>query len=141
MSRRRNAAAPPDAAPRDAAAADGRRPGRLLDLRVRGRTAEGRVDVLEITCDAGIYRVRGDQTRRVLVPADGRPSMLRSAWFELDVEAGRTVTARGRGWGHGLGMCQMGALGRAEAGQDVAGILLAYYPGARLESLDAVALP
>ncbi len=125
----------------DAGGADGREPGRLLDLRVHRRTDEGRVDVLEITCDAGIYRVRGDQTRRVLVPADGRPSMLRSAWFDLEVEAGTAVIARGRGWGHGLGMCQMGALGRAEAGQDVAGILAAYYPGARLESLDPVVLP
>jgi len=121
--------------------ADGREPGALHDLAVVRRTSEGRVDVLEITCAAGIYRVRGDQTRRVLVPAGGRPTMLRSAWFELHVEPGRAVAARGRGWGHGLGMCQMGALGRAEAGQGAADILAAYYPGAILGPLHPEALP
>lgn len=116
-------------------------PGPLQDLAITARTPAGRVAVLEITCAAGRYRVRGDQTRRVLVPPGGRPSMLRSAWFDLEVRPGQGVVARGRGWGHGLGLCQMGALGRAEAGQDAATILAHYYPGARVEPLDPEALP
>jgi stage II sporulation protein D len=33
------------------------------------------------------------------------------------------------GYGHGVGMCQWGAIGRARAGQDFRAILQAYYPG------------
>lgn len=121
--------------------ANGRAPGELRDLAVAQRTAEGRVAVLEITTAAGRYRVRGDQTRRVLRPVSGRPAMLRSAWFELTVAPGRDVRASGRGWGHGLGLCQMGALARARAGQDAAAILAHYYPGAILAPLAGEALP
>ena len=41
-----------------------------------------------------------------------------------------SVTFTGGGWGHGVGMCQMGAIGRAEAGQSYRQILAHYYNGA-----------
>ena len=42
---------------------------------------------------------------------------------------GENVTFYGRGWGHGVGLSQYGARGRALAGQDAATILAHYYPG------------
>jgi stage II sporulation protein D len=39
---------------------------------------------------------------------------------------------RGGGNGHGVGMCQWGALGRARAGQSFREILQAYYPGTEI---------
>jgi stage II sporulation protein D len=39
------------------------------------------------------------------------------------------VTLSGKGYGHGVGMCQMGAVGRAQAGQNFATILKSYYTG------------
>jgi len=42
---------------------------------------------------------------------------------------GASVTFYGRGWGHGVGLSQYGARGRALAGQDAATILAHYYPG------------
>jgi len=39
------------------------------------------------------------------------------------------LTLHGMGYGHGVGMCQWGAIGRARAGQDFRTILQAYYPG------------
>ncbi|MEE2836883.1 MAG: SpoIID/LytB domain-containing protein [Myxococcota bacterium] len=45
------------------------------------------------------------------------------------------VTFRGRGWGHGVGMCQMGAIGMAEAGYDNASILKHYYPGSSIQTV------
>jgi SpoIID/LytB domain protein len=39
---------------------------------------------------------------------------------------------RGGGWGHGAGMCQWGAVGRAEAGQGYREILRAYFGGAEV---------
>ncbi|MEW5884001.1 MAG: hypothetical protein AB1725_07245, partial [Armatimonadota bacterium] len=42
---------------------------------------------------------------------------------------------RGRGWGHGVGMCQAGAQARALEGQSYDRILSTYYAGARLTFL------
>lgn len=46
------------------------------------------------------------------------------------------VTFFGRGYGHGVGLSQYGALGRAREGQDAATILAHYYPGATLGLVD-----
>jgi stage II sporulation protein D len=60
---------------------------------------------------------------------------LYSTYFSVnvDVASGRrgveTLTLRGGGNGHGVGMCQSGAIGRARAGQDFRTILRTYYPG------------
>jgi stage II sporulation protein D len=43
---------------------------------------------------------------------------------------------RGAGNGHGVGMCQWGAIGRARAGQDFRTILRAYYPGTTVATAD-----
>lgn len=119
----------------------GRRPGALRDMEVLSRTSSGRVDELAIATEAGTYVVRGDRIRWVLRPPTGGPSILRSSWIELTVERDRAVIARGRGWGHGLGLCQMGAIGRSRAGQDAVAILEHYYPGARVVPLSGGALP
>jgi SpoIID/LytB domain protein len=46
--------------------------------------------------------------------------------------AGRTVTISGGGWGHGIGMSQYGAYGRAEKGKSASQIVEHYYSGARV---------
>jgi SpoIID/LytB domain protein len=47
-----------------------------------------------------------------------------------------SITFYGRGYGHGVGMSQYGARGRALAGQDVATILAHYYQGTSLSTID-----
>ncbi|MFQ5627808.1 MAG: SpoIID/LytB domain-containing protein [bacterium] len=42
---------------------------------------------------------------------------------------------RGCGWGHGVGLCQIGALGMALAGKSSKEILAHYYPGANLKQI------
>lgn len=105
-------------------------------LRVVRRTPSGRAAELVIRTDAGDARVRGDSIRRVLSPEPGR--ILNSTDFELHPHGdGRVtgLTVDGAGWGHGIGMCQTGALGRARAGQSYRDILSTYYPGTRLVRL------
>jgi stage II sporulation protein D len=41
----------------------------------------------------------------------------------------------GNGYGHGVGMCQWGAIGRSRAGQDFRTILTTYYPGTSVEPI------
>jgi stage II sporulation protein D len=106
----------------------------ITGLEVKSRRADGRVDALEIRTDRGTVTVRGDKTRWALKPSPGTGRILESSRFEIQMTGGR-VTATGSGFGHGVGMCQMGALGRAQAGQSYAEILQAYYPGTELAKL------
>ncbi len=125
--------------PRDgSASAD--RPGGLRNLEILSRTTSGRVAQLAVTTDAGVYHVRGDRVRWVLKPSDGNPFILRSAMFEVELVRDGDhlveVAARGRGYGHGIGLCQTGALVMAEQGNNVREILAHYYPGAVLDEVD-----
>ncbi len=124
------------------AGVDARRPGRLRGLEIAEKTGCGRIARLDIRTDAGVYHIRGDRVRWVLVPVEGRFSILESACFDLSVEAGRDgalnrVAVAGRGFGHGVGLCQHGALAMARAGHGYREILEHYYPGARLEAVGA----
>lgn len=104
----------------------------VRNLRVSATTPSGRVRWLEVETNLGKHRVFGDRVRWLLRrPDSGR--ILRSAWFELDVttSGGRVtrVVARGRGYGHGVGMCQHGALEMAREGYGYEDILRHYYAG------------
>lgn len=101
---------------------------------VRGRYDDGRIKQLDLKTDQGIIPLRGDKTRWALKPAPGTGRILESARFDIEIRTGRVI-AHGSGFGHGIGMCQMGALGRAAAGQSYAQILQAYYPGTALAKL------
>ena len=116
----------------------GGRVGDLRDMRVLERTPSGRIARMRITTSANEFTVGGDRVRWILRTPDG--PILNSSRFDVEVirdAAGnpREVIARGGGWGHGIGMCQVGAMGRAEAGQNYRTILEAYYNGARVVKL------
>jgi stage II sporulation protein D len=109
----------------------------INDIRVAYRTASGRVGQLAITLTHGEVRVEGPQVRSVLRAPSGE--LLRSSAFALAVTgAGSQVTrlvAEGNGAGHGVGLCQWGAVGRSRVGHDFQRILAAYYPGATIARL------
>jgi len=119
---------------------DPMQPGKLLDLEIANYTPSGRVAQLQVKTEAGIYHVRGDRVRWVLAPAAGKPVILRSAGFELEkVRRGGVlmeITAQGRGYGHGIGLCQTGALEMAAQGYSALEILVHYYPGSVLRRLE-----
>lgn len=103
----------------------------LRDLRVLDRTASGRVARLEIRSTGGTVVVTGPAARAILRPPGG--GVLWSANFALQIsrEGERIVGLRveGTGAGHGVGLCQWGAIGRARAGYSYGAILSAYFPG------------
>jgi stage II sporulation protein D len=110
----------------------GGRPGQARNVVVRSRTPSGRVGTLAIETERGTFPVRGNESRYVLRTPGGE--ILPSAYFSVEPELGRDgliarVTLRGQGYGHGVGMCQWGAIGRARAGQTFRTILGTYYPG------------
>jgi stage II sporulation protein D len=115
----------------------GRRIGRIEDMQVQQRTPSGRVRALRLQTDAGSFTLGKDRIRWILRPTAA--TTLNSSKFDLSVSrsGGRIsqIVATGGGWGHGIGMCQVGAMGRARAGQDYRTILGTYYPGTAIQKL------
>ncbi len=106
--------------------------GPIVDLRVASRGSSHRVTDLEIVGANGTAHVRGGRIRSALG--------LREQLFVIDRQyddSGRVTefTFTGRGWGHGVGMCQVGAYGLAKQGWTAEQILKAYYSDIQLTRL------
>jgi stage II sporulation protein D len=100
---------------------------RVLEPLERGDS--GRIVRLRISGDAGTLVVGKElEIRRALAPTH-----LYSSAFVVDEVAGR-FTLHGAGWGHGVGLCQIGAAVMATQGRDYRQILAHYYPGTSLGS-------
>jgi stage II sporulation protein D len=103
--------------------------GSLTDLRVIARGKSGRAIDLEVVGTEATRHVLGGRIRSALG--------LREQLFVIERkydENGRIIgfAFLGRGWGHGVGMCQVGAYGLARQGFTYEQILKAYYTGIEL---------
>jgi stage II sporulation protein D len=123
--------------------ADARELTELRDLRVRARGVSGRAYTMDVEwADAqgavqntrleSEYRIRQVLHRKFLYSSAFAVRAERDPGGRLDA-----VTLRGAGWGHGVGLCQIGALGMAQSGSDYVAICRHYYPAARLASVYA----
>lgn len=106
--------------------------GTMTDLRVSQRGSSRRVIDLELVGTNGTAHLRGGRIRSALG--------LREQLFVIDRRydaSGRVMgfTFTGRGWGHGVGLCQVGAYGMAKQGLSYDKILKAYYTGIELTKL------
>lgn len=106
--------------------------GELVDLIPQQRGGSERVSTLLIRGTESNATVRGFRIRTVL--------SLRETLFVLDRErdpGGRVshFLFTGKGWGHGVGLCQVGAFGMAQAGADYQEILHKYYTGITLDNI------
>ena len=106
--------------------------GHVHGVTVESRTASGRVARLIIAAERGTFALRGNDIRYVLRTSGGE--ILNSTYFSVTSETRRDgalarLIVKGNGYGHGIGMCQWGAIGRARAGQSARSILATYYPG------------
>ena len=54
-------------------------------------------------------------------------------WYAADDGVPVVFVLWGAGWGHGVGMCQVGAAGLAARGWSYRRILAKYYPGTEIE--------
>jgi len=103
--------------------------GRLMDLIPKERGVSRRVTELEIRGSAGSEVVTGLKIRWALG--------LRETAFVIDREIDESGQVShfdfsGRGWGHGVGLCQVGAFRLAQTGQSYADILKKYYQGIKI---------
>jgi stage II sporulation protein D len=103
-----------------------------LNLRIIDRDKSGRIKTLLVEGVEWKRTVIGDKARYVLRRDAPAFTILRSSNFIIDSFTPKEILISGKGYGHGVGMCQMGAIGRARAGKSFDEILLAYYSGVQL---------
>ena len=106
--------------------------GELLDLVPQKRGKSNRVVELQIKGSETQASVKGLRIRRVLG--------LKETLFVIEREYDENgelshFLFTGRGWGHGVGLCQVGAFGMARAGADYQEILKKYYKGIKITKL------
>ena len=106
--------------------------GEVRSISILDTLPSGRILTLEVDTDKGVFQVMGDKVRW-LFKKNG--TILPSSFFRIGHDNSGWII-RGKGFGHGVGMCQMGVRARAAAGQDFATILTHYYPGITLEKFE-----
>ena len=102
--------------------------GRILSLEPLERGESGRIVRLKITGEERTVIVGKElEIRRIL-----SESHLKSSAFEVSYIGEDRIRLDGRGWGHGVGLCQIGAAVMASKGYDYKQILEHYYPNATI---------
>jgi len=114
--------------------------GKLKDLVVAQRAPSGRVKLLMAKTDKDDFQIRKDKIRWALARSNSEDVILPSTLFELKVTKDKhgfvlKIKAVGKGNGHGIGMCQTGAIGMARRGSPYSQILDHYYPATKILSL------
>jgi stage II sporulation protein D len=99
-------------------------------LQISGRDSSGRVTQLRISYADTTAELNGYQIRRFLAPAGS--TYLPSTLFYFSQSGDSTLVIHGAGNGHGVGMCQFGALFMARRGFQHYHILSKYFPGTKL---------
>lgn len=102
--------------------------GKLIDVKITSYLGSGRAERLEITADTGKYAFEKDAIRWVM-------GNTKSTMFYIEKKGSGASTKyvlHGAGWGHGVGLCQIGAMNMAKKGFVHEKILDHYYPGAKI---------
>lgn len=112
----------------------------ITDIRIEGHSAGGRVMQLQIYTRDDMYRFYKDRIRWVIGRSSNPDLILPSDRFEVklghDGQGNVTaITFTGQGYGHGVGMCQCGAIGKARLGWTYDSILTHFYTGTELKQL------
>jgi stage II sporulation protein D len=102
--------------------------GRITAITPIEKTPSGRPVTLRITGSSGAFRDLLAERFRLAVG----PNTVRSTDCKIRVTDGEVIIEDGKGFGHGLGLCQWGMQGQALEGRTTAEILRYYYPGSRL---------
>jgi stage II sporulation protein D len=98
-----------------------------FDLRVKQRSGSGRIEKLEITyCDTTV-ELGGYEIRRFF--AADSALFLRSTLFFFSQADDTTLEIHGAGYGHGVGMCQYGAMDMSSKSFRYYHIISKYFPG------------
>ena len=108
--------------------------GEIIDLIPLHRGASGRIDQLQIVGTKHTEIIGKELKIRLWLSR----TCLYSSWFEVEKDplyiVPRHFVLSGHGWGHGAGLCQIGAAVMASEGKQYEEILSYYYVGSRLST-------
>lgn len=103
--------------------------GKVSSIATSQLSDSPRVDLILIEDENGLTTVEATELRRILGYKE-----VKSTWFEISMN-GNKINFTGRGYGHGVGMCQWGAKQMAEEGIGYIDILKFYYPDSEVRKL------
>jgi stage II sporulation protein D len=109
--------------------------GKLRRMVVTERSTAGWARRLLVEGDAGSKEIKGDAIRRFLGGVRSNLILIEPQ-FNLDGWPQEFIIYGG-GWGHGVGLCQVGCHGMAKAGKTCGEILKHYFPKAKIKKLAA----
>jgi stage II sporulation protein D len=110
--------------------------GEITKIVVAGRTDFGefaRLTKIKLIGSTGKSDFLRAEDFRLAIDPTGRK--LRSTMCQIVELDDKWAFFSGRGWGHGVGMCQCGAQGMARNGKNTQQILSYYYPGSKIKSI------
>ena len=103
-----------------------------LKLRIRKREAKRYLED-ENGEDKSLI-IKGNEIRSIIRTADGK-NILWSTMFEVSINADYVILS-GKGFGHGVGLCQWGAIALSQNRWSYKGILVHYFPGTTVEGIN-----
>ena len=109
---------------------------KLDKLSINSRFKSGRVNELQISFigegrEDKVVKIYGNDIRKIIRSSDNL-SILNSNFFDLKVDDKNNILISGKGYGHGVGLCQWGAINLSRQGKDFTYILSHYYPGTKI---------
>ncbi|MDO8550208.1 MAG: SpoIID/LytB domain-containing protein, partial [Ignavibacteria bacterium] len=113
----------------------------LENVFIVNRFESGRVNELRVDLSSSqngettSVILKGNNIRSIIRTANNK-SILKSIWFDLIMDEYKNVTINGKGYGHGVGLCQWGAIGQSGAGKNFKEILSHYFPGTKISYLN-----
>ena len=102
----------------------------LKDMKIVSYTVTKRVKTVDIAHSKGVLAIKATDLRKML-----GWNRLPSTDFTVSKEKG-TIVFEGKGYGHGVGLCQWSALQMAREGKSYREILSYFYPGTALETYE-----
>ncbi|WP_304130262.1 SpoIID/LytB domain-containing protein [Ignavibacterium album] len=106
---------------------------------IKSRFPSGRINELEIYLknknDIKPVSIFGNQIRSIIKNQSGN-GILRSNNFIIEITSDRNIVITGKGSGHGVGLCQWGAIAQSKSGKNHKEILLHYFPGTEIKQLN-----
>lgn len=107
--------------------------GPVTSIKLFAQTKHGRVIKLQINDAEGKnLTLRGEDFRNAVNRGLRASKSIRSSIYKLRDRGNEFEFSQGRGFGHGVGLCQAGAEGMAREGSGAVDILTHYYPRAQL---------
>jgi stage II sporulation protein D (peptidoglycan lytic transglycosylase) len=97
-----------------------------------GRINELDIELVDNFNEPKIIKLFGNNIRYILKTGNGK-SILESNNFTARIDSDKNIILNGKGYGHGVGLCQWGALAQSQQGRNYEQILSFYYPGTKIE--------